>query len=261
LLKNVVKGGGVVHLKAKIVIVLLAAVAVAVGIMIFQGWEEHGSKERASYRAGILEAFSNGNYDAALPGLVAMADEGSAIAQANLAFLYERGLAVERDAAKALKFYSAAADRGHRGAKLALARLLEEEGPPQNRSLVSSYYRELAASGSTEAAIRLASFHFEGTGLPQDYVAAAQWLTRAARAGDPEAQLRLGLMYRDGLGVPQDIIFAHMWLNLAAARFSAAESGRRAEAVAARDALAPQMTAEELRESLQVAREWHSANS
>jgi uncharacterized protein len=248
--------------RIRIVVVLLTVAAAVAGIIIVaQGLEEQGAQERATLHATALSAFENKEYLLAMPGLLAMAEAGSANGQRKLAYIHERGLAVERDTGTAIRWYRAAAAQGDREAKLALARLLEEEGERQDQALASTLYRELALSGSTEAAIRLASLHFDGIGIAQDYVAAAYWLARAATAGNPEAQLRLGLMYRDGLGVPQDIVFAHMWLNLAAARFTAAEGLRRAEAVSARDALVPLMKAEELRESLEVAREWHSANS
>lgn len=241
---------------------ILASFVVAIPVVIMaQGWEQQAAQERTSFRIGALDAFDSGDYPSAVQGLTVMAEEGSAIAQARLAYLFENGLAVDRDVVVAKRWYRAAAAQGDDDAKLSLARLLEREENASHRALALSLFEELATSGSAEAALRLAVGHFEGLGTQQDYVAAARWLSRAAKAGNPEAQLRLGLLYRDGLGVPQDIVFAHMWLNLAAARFPAAERHRRNEAIEARDALAQTMRREELRESLQMAREWQSVNS
>lgn len=250
-------------MKTRIILFALALSVAIPSILILQDWEAGSSQERVAARVASFEAFAKAEYGAALPGLALMANEGSVVAQAKLAFLYERGLVVERDPETAIRWYRAAADQGDKRAKLSLARLLDEEkGPLQDQALASALYEELALSGLSEAALRLAALYFDGAEeIAQDYVVAARWLTRAAKAGNPEAQLRLGLMYRDGLGVPKDIVFAHMWLNLAAARFPAAENHRRLEAIAARDALVPLMSQDELRESLQVAREWQSANS
>lgn len=247
--------------KAKVLAVVMTMLFVVPIIVVVQRWEERRSQEQIAFRVGALEAFDNQEYDVAASRFAVMASGGIAIAQRNLAFLYERGLGVEQNLATAMQWYRAAADQGDRDSKLALAQLLEEGAALQDRALALSLYQELATTGSTKAAIRLASLHFRGVGTAQDYVAAAQWFVRAAKAGNPEAQLQLGLLYRDGFGVPQDIVFAHMWLNLAAARFSAAESHRREEALAARDALLTQMRDYEVRESLESARQWQSANS
>jgi len=249
--------------KIKIILLGLASIITIPGILAIQAWEERSSKEWTASRIAVLEAFENKEYASALPGLALMAEQESAMAQARLAFLYEHGFAVERDVETAMRLYDTAAENGYSNAKLALARLLDEgEDGFQDRSRAAVLYEELALAGSSKAALRLAALHFSGAGrIRQDYVAAARWLGRAAGDGHPEAQLRMGLLYRDGIGVAQDIVLAHMWLNLAAARFPAAERLRREKAVAARDALVPRMSADELRESLQIAREWQSTNS
>ena len=71
------------------------------------------------------------------------------------------------------------------------------------------------------------------------------------------AQFNLGSMYEQGRGVPQDYVEAHTWLNLAASRLTGAP---RELAVAARDAVAEQMTSADLSEAQRRAREWHAAH-
>ena len=71
----------------------------------------------------------------------------------------------------------------------------------------------------------------------------------AADAGERRAMLELGRLYRQGLGVVQDYIEAHKWLNLAASRGEAA-------ALEERDALAAQMTPEQLATAQRLAAAW-----
>ena len=78
--------------------------------------------------------------------------------------------------------------------------------------------------------------------------ALSQWRD-AANAGDRRAMLELGRLYRQGLGVVQDYVEAHKWLNLAA-------SGGEAAALEERDALAAQMTPEQIATAQQKAADW-----
>ncbi len=78
--------------------------------------------------------------------------------------------------------------------------------------------------------------------------ALTQWRD-AADAGDRRAMLELGRLYRQGLGVVQDYVEAHKWLNLAASRGEAA-------ALEERDALAAQMSPEQVAAAQQKAAAW-----
>ena len=60
-------------------------------------------------------------------------------------------------------------------------------------------------------------------------------------------------MYGEGLGVPQDNLAAQMWLSLATARIS--EDARDA-VITARDAIAEEMTPEQIAEAERLARDW-----
>ena len=92
-----------------------------------------------------------------------------------------------------------------------------------------------------------------GRGVPQNETEAVRWFRLAADQGHAGAQYNLGVSYRDGRGVPQDRVAAHMWLSLAAAQTSAAD---RDTDVEARDAVAEEMTAEQVAEAQRLAREW-----
>ena len=103
------------------------------------------------------------------------------------------------------------------------------------------------------AQFNLAAMYDLGRGVPQDDAEALRWYRLAADQGNASAQANLGRMYAEGRGVPQDRVAAHMWLSLAAARLSAAA---RDTIVEVRDAVAEQMTAEQVAEAQRLAREW-----
>ena len=88
-----------------------------------------------------------------------------------------------------------------------------------------------------------------GNGVPQDYAEAVKWYRKAADQGYARAQNNLGVMYNRGQGVPQDYVMAHMWFNLAAALGDE-------KALKTRDALAKNMTSEQIAEAQRLAREW-----
>ena len=83
----------------------------------------------------------------------------------------------------------------------------------------------------------------------QDYQTALVQLMQLAEAGEADAQFILGRMFGGGEGVLQDYVEAHKWYNLAASR------GQRM-AAPARDAIAQQMTPEQIARAQELAREW-----
>ena len=83
----------------------------------------------------------------------------------------------------------------------------------------------------------------------QDYQTALGQLMQLAEAGDPDAQFVMGRMFARGEGVLQDYVEAHKWYNLAASR------GQRL-AAASRDAVAAQMTPEQMAQAQELARAW-----
>ncbi|MFP4502860.1 MAG: tetratricopeptide repeat protein, partial [Candidatus Hydrogenedentota bacterium] len=87
--------------------------------------------------------------------------------------------------------------------------------------------------------------------VAQDDAEAVKWYRKAAEQDYADAQLNLGVMYRLGEGVVQDYVRAHMWLNLAA-------SAGDADAREARDAIAGDMTQEQIAEAQRLAREWQA---
>lgn len=94
------------------------------------------------------------------------AEGGEAIAQFNVATIYDRGLGVSEDATEALRWYVKAARQGH----------------------INAQYN-------------LGVMYNLGDGVPRDYAKALKWYHKAAEQGHAEAQYNLGFIYEFGEGV------------------------------------------------------------
>jgi hypothetical protein len=88
-------------------------------------------------------------------------------------------------------------------------------------------------------------------GGSRDFEQAVHELLEEADRGSAQAHYRLGRFFEEGLGIPRDVVKAHAWYTLAAAQ-------GMLEASMARDALAHEMTREQLAESYRLAIEWSS---
>ncbi len=178
-------------------------------------------------QAGIREALFahwRGDYATAFQELKPLAEQGDAMAQFILGFMYSKGQGVLQDYAEAMKWTRKAAEQGQRDAQNDLGLM----------------------------------YHY-GQGVPQDYAEAVKWYRKAAEQGNAAGQLNLGVMYGDGRGVPQDYVQAHMWFSLAASRSSPGlriPSKHRDDAVKNRDIIAARMTPAQIAEAQRLAREW-----
>ena len=172
---------------------------------------------------------------------------GYAMAQASFGLLYANG-----DGVRGLysRQWRKAAEKGNAQAQLHLGLLYANgEGVPQDYTKASQWYRKAAVQGYAMAQANLGNLYADGKGVPKDEIKGAVWIRKAAEQRDPNGQVSLGDMYRDGRGVPQDYIQALRWYNLGAA--NGAQRG-----AALRDALAKQMTPDQIAEAQKLAQEW-----
>lgn len=123
------------------------------------------------------------------------------------------------------------------------------EGELQDYAEAAKWFRKAAEQGDIYAKTYLGGMYAQGLGVPKDDSKAAKWFHTAAEEGDPDAQLLLGGMYANRRGVPQDYVLAYMWFSLSAA-------GANENAAKARDAVAQDMTREQIAEAQGLAREW-----
>jgi len=130
-----------------------------------------------------LDAANFGDYETARRLWLIEAENGSAVAQANIGLLYEDGLGVPQSDKEAVKWY----------------RMAAEQGEPR-----AQYY--------------LGTAFEEGRGIPQDYQEAAKNYHLAATRGYVKAQYKLGLLYLKGQGVKQSTEAAYAWWSVAASK-------------------------------------------
>jgi TPR repeat protein len=102
-------------------------------------------------------AFKRGDYDVALREWRALAEQGDAMAQLNLGYMYDNGYGVPQDYQEAIKWY-------HRA----------------------------ALQGNDRAQYNLGLMYDSGDGVPQDYVRAYMWYNIAGLDGESVA-----INYRD----------------------------------------------------------------
>ncbi|PKM31568.1 MAG: sel1 repeat family protein [Gammaproteobacteria bacterium HGW-Gammaproteobacteria-11] len=152
---------------------------------------------------------------------------------------YQDGVGTTPDAARGLELIRQAADKGLAEAsyKAALA-YRDGKGTAINTDASLVYMARAGEQNHLPAQLALAT-HYLSTGGTQA-TRGRYWLLRAAAAGSARAQFRLAESYATGTGGPANIQAAYEWYSLALLN---GESRAQAEV----DALAPRLTAEQLR--------------
>ena len=120
------------------------------------------------------------------------------------------------------------------------------------------WFRRAAEQEHADAQYELGIMYLLGEYVPKDSAEAVKWFRLAAEQGDAQAKFQLGVMYDMGLGVPQNNIEAHKWANLAAAQSQGDVYNIYAEF---RDAIAEEITPEELAQAQRLARKWQPDRS
>jgi len=128
-----------------------------------------------------LAAYDAEDYETAFAEFSALAEEGHAEAQYNLALMYFLGTGVAQDYVVAAKWYALAAEQEY-----------------------------------AKAQSNLAWMYYLGRGVAQNHTTAVKWYRLAAEQGDVYGQYSLATMYYNGDGVAQDDLVALMWANIAA---------------------------------------------
>ena len=163
-----------------------------------------------------FDAYMKKQYEKELILIKPQALSGDHIAQNKLGIAYENGRAVTQDYTEALKWYKLAA----------------EQGDADAQHNIGNMYRKVY-------------------GVKQDYSEAARWYKLAAEQGHAIAQYDLSFLYLFGQGVERDLIKAHMWYNLSANAIPTNIIGVKF----IRNALADQMTQQQIEEAQKLARE------
>lgn len=166
-----------------------------------------------------IDAYQRGDYQVALAGFKALAEQGNAFAQNNLGTMFEKGLGVQQDYQQAMRWYRKAADQGFAHAQSNLGAMFAHgRGVTQDDQQAVMWFLRAAQQGSAESQQSLGVMYDSGRGVPKDFVKAVQWFRRAAQQGNTFAQHGLGVSYLDGKGVPKDEQLAYFWFLLASAQ-------------------------------------------
>ncbi len=112
----------------------------------------------------VKAAYFSGDYATAFREFEPLAEQGVALAQFSLGFMYEKGQGVPQDYAEAVKWYRKAAEQGH-----------------------------------GEAMNNLSLMYSHGRGVPQDYVRAHMWFNLAASRLPPGKVRDDAVFNRDSL--------------------------------------------------------------
>ena len=123
------------------------------------------------------------------------ADKGQAVAQYRLGTLYERGLGVATDPAKAAHWYELSANQGNRKAmhNLAVSYVSGAAGK-KDMAEAARWFAKAAALGLSDSQFNLAILYERGDGVPQSLLDAYKWYSIAAAAGDSESKQRMGVL-------------------------------------------------------------------
>ncbi|MBH5323424.1 SPOR domain-containing protein [Erythrobacter sp. JGD-13] len=137
----------------------------------------------AQVREGV-EAWSRGDYAAAVAQWQAPAEAGDADALFNLAQAYRLGRGVPQDEARAEALYAQAAQAGHVQAADTYGLMLFQDG---RREEALPYVQGAASRGDPRAQYLLGIAHFNGDIVSRDWTRAYALLTLANAAGLPQA--------------------------------------------------------------------------
>jgi uncharacterized protein len=241
-----------------------------------------------SFEDGLV-AYKRGDFATAIRLWRSLADQGNAVAQSRLGFMYQVGQGVPQDDAAAASWYQKAADQGNASGQVHLGLFYDEGrgGLQKDDREATRLYKLAADQGNAQAQNNLGLFYDEGRGglhkddreatrlyklaadqgnasgqnnlgvnyrdglggVSKDDREAARLFKLAADQGNAWAQDNLGFMYANGRGVQQDYVAAHMWFDLAAA-------GGLRETLASRQLVAAKMTPEQIAEAKKRFAEW-----
>ena len=145
------------------------------------------------------------------------ADQGHALGQAFLGFMYSNGRGVRQDAAEAARWYRRSADQGHSLGQNNLGVLYRDgRGVSQNDTEAVRWFRLSADQGEALGQANLGFMYRDGRGVSQDYGEAVRWSRRSADQGEAGGQANLGWMHENGRGVQRDRVEAVRWYRRAA---------------------------------------------
>jgi uncharacterized protein len=151
--------------------------------------------------------------------LTSKAQAGDPEGEYLLALVYEQGLVVPKDKARARSWMQKSAEQGYVPAQEGMGEMylenLRSNGPVPDYADADRWFRQAATQGDAEALFWLGTGYERGLFGAVDYREALKWLRKSAAQGRPDAQFCLGGMYEHGEGVPESDEMAARWYRKA----------------------------------------------
>ena len=151
-----------------------------------------------------------------------LAQQGDAVAQCKLGYIYRQGDGVEQDYSKSFYWYKQAAERGNDVGQRSLGLMYKLGwGCSQDDARAAIWFRKSAEQGDCVAQYLFArTCYCLNDGVQEDGEQAIYWYTKAAEQGLADAEYELGQLYFYGWGnnhdSTKDKTLANYWYQKAA---------------------------------------------
>ena len=189
------------------------------------------------------------NYTEAASLLRKTAEQGHAVAQYYLAWMYFGGKGIEQDEKQAAEWYRKAAEQGHVEAQNTLGRMYEKgKGVKQDDKQAAEWLHKAAEQGHSSAQYNLGRIYLNATSN-QDKKQAAGWIRKAAEQRHHAALSLLSDMHLQGDGVKKDLPTAY-----ALALLAGKDGWKFAQESALK--IRKDLTTEQITAGGKIAREW-----
>lgn len=120
------------------------------------------------------------------------ADQGLLVAQHRVGLIYEIGIGTEKDEVEAAEWYFVAAEMGHPQSQYEMGRMLYLGlgGHYPDHSLAADYFHKSAEQGNAKAQHTLGEMYYAGMGVEQSYYHSYLWLSVSASKGGAGSAVR-----------------------------------------------------------------------
>ncbi len=177
-----------------------------------------------------LETLLNDDFELNSDELKRSAQMGDSAALFEIGRRFTDGDGVERDLAKAAKWYEQAAAKGFAPAQYRIGNFFEKgHGVEADAAQAANWYLKAAEAGNVIAMHNLAVLHAEGKiGGEPDMATAFNWFRKAAEYGVRDSQVNAGILYTNGVDEEgQNLVEAYKWFAVAAKAGDSDASGKR----------------------------------
>jgi uncharacterized protein len=176
-------------------------------IDLITGAAESGYPDAQFFLGLVMEA---SNAAKAREWFVKAASSGHARAAAKAATMFEEGKGGTADREQALKWHRVAAEGGISESAFKVARAKEVSGKGKTEDMLA-LYEKAAATGDSEANMRLGDLYFTGDAGQRDLPEAFKYYRNAAQLKNTKAYFKMGYCYERGHGVGQSNQDAVYW--------------------------------------------------